>query len=149
MSPSVIGGAGHVDGGGVELAADPAGGNRNHDGLKLHRRGALGEIDGVTNRSLGLGEVDDGAALDAARFGVTDAEDFDAVAPAPQHFLRILRLEPRDQADDLAGADVEHGDDRRTARRHRLHLRREAIMEAHASPPLRLGFGLRASARAL
>ena len=60
-----------------------------------------------------------------------------------------LRLEPRDQADDLAGADVERGDDRRAARRHRLHLRGEAVMEAHAAPPFFFGLlALSASTRA-
>ena len=55
----------------------------------------------------GLGEIDHGAGLHAARLGVADAENLDAVAAPPQHVLRALRLEPRDQADDLAGADVE------------------------------------------
>ena len=35
------------------------------------------------------------------------------VAAPAQHVLRRLRLEPRDQADDLAGADVERRDERR------------------------------------
>ena len=81
--------------------------------------------------------------------GVADAEDFDAVAAPPQHLLRRLRLQPCDQADDLAGADIERRDDRRAARRHRLHLRGEAVVEAHAEPPFFLAFlSLSASWRA-
>src|SRR5664279_6507699 len=48
----------------------------------------------------------------------------------------IARLEPRDQAGDLAGADIETGHHGRAPRRHRLHLGREAeAQHGHASPP--------------
>ena len=77
----------------------------------------------MAHRLLGLRQIDHRAGLHAARLGMTDAEHLDAVAAPPQHILRPLRLEPGDQADDLAGADIEGGDDRRAARRNRLHLR--------------------------
>ncbi len=69
----------------------------------------------MADRLLGLGEVDHGAGLDAARERVAEAEDLDGVAAAAQHFLRRARLQPRDQAGDLAGADVERGDEPRRA----------------------------------
>ena len=65
------------------------------------------------------------------------AKRLHAVAAPAQHVLRRLRLEPCDQADDLAGADIERGDDRRALRRNRLHLRGQAeAQHGHASPPL-------------
>ena len=83
-----------------------------------------------------------------------EAEHAHAVAAPAQHVLRRLRLEPRDHAGDLAGADVEAGDYRCAARRHRFHLGREAeAQHGHASPPLPLAFlafsaALSASSRA-
>ena len=56
----------------------------------------------MADRFLGLRQVDHGAGLDAARLGVADAEDLDAMAAPPHHILRALRLEAGDQADDLA-----------------------------------------------
>ena len=84
----------------------------------------------------GLGEIDHAAGLHAARGGMAEADHLDGVAAAGQDLLRRMRLEPRDQADDLARADVERGDERAAPRRDRLHLRRQAVMEGvHASPP--------------
>ena len=58
-------------------------------------------------------------------------------------------LQPRDQAGDLAGADVERGDQRRAPRRQRLHLRRQAVLEGvHALPPFFGFLSLSASSRA-
>ena len=55
---------------------------------------------------------------------------------ARQHVLRRARLQPRDRAHDLAGADVERAHDRRAAARDRLHLRGKAVRQiVHASPP--------------
>ena len=64
-----------------------------------------------------------------------------------------VRLEPGNQADDLAGADIERGDGRGARRRHRLHLWGQAEMEhGHAAPPfffgLALSFSFIASSRA-
>src|SRR6185437_66245 len=68
--------------------------------------------------------------------GVGETEDAHAVAAPAQHVLRHLRLEPRDQTGDLAGTDIETGDDRRAARRNRLHLGRKAeAQHGHASAP--------------
>ena len=47
------------------------------------------------------------AALHALRLGMADAEHLDRMGAARQHVLRRARLQPRDHADDLAGADVE------------------------------------------
>ena len=83
-------GAGDVDVDRIEFAAGTAGRHRQHHRFELHRCVALGEIDGVAHRLLGLGEIDDGAGLHAARLGVTDAENLDAVAAPPQRLLRRL-----------------------------------------------------------
>ena len=70
---------------------------------------------------------------------VAEAEHLDRMAAAAQRFVLRVRLQPRDQAGDLAGADVERGDERRAPRRQRLHSGRQAVRErAHASPPLAL-----------
>src|ERR1700693_1231533 len=47
-------------------------------------------------------------------------------AAAAEHVLWRLRLEPRNHADDLAGADIETGDHGGALGRHRLHLGRKA-----------------------
>ena len=60
-------GAGDVDVDRVEFAGGPAGRHRQHHRFKLHRGVALGEIDGVAHRLLGLRQIDHRAALDAAR----------------------------------------------------------------------------------
>ena len=74
---------------------------------------ALGRGDRVAHRLLGLGEIDHGPGLDAAGAGMADAEDFHGVAAPAQRLLRQARLQPRDQAGDLGGADVERRDQRR------------------------------------
>src|SRR5262249_25906449 len=101
-------------------------------------------------RLLGFGEIDHGAGLDAAGAGVADAEDLDGVRAPAQRLLRHARLQPSDQAGDLAGADVEHGNERRALERQRLHLGGNAMTErVHALPPLPFGFLiLSASSRA-
>ena len=81
-------GAGDVDVDRIEFAAGPAGRHRQHHRFKLHRSVALGEIDGMAHRLLGLGQIDHGAGLHAARLGMTDAENLDAVAAPPQRILR-------------------------------------------------------------
>ena len=129
---------GELDVGDEALAAEAAAGQRHHHGFKLHAGHALGDVDGLADHLLGLGQIDHGAGLHAARRGMGEAEHAHAVAAPAQHVLRRLRLEPRDHADDLAGADIEGGDHGGAPRRHRLHLGREAeAQHGHASPPLR------------
>ena len=61
-----------------QLAREPPGGDRDARPIRAARPAdALGEIDGMADRLLGLGEIDHGARLHAARFGVADAEDLD------------------------------------------------------------------------
>src|SRR5581483_6971805 len=124
-----------------QLAAQPSAGERDDHGFELHLRHLFGEIDGVANGLFRGGEIDDGAAFHPARGDMTEAEDLDAMAATPQHLLWRLRLEARDQAGDLAGADVERGDHGLAARRDGLHLRGHAEgNDGHASPPLRFTF---------
>src|SRR5215213_5663418 len=64
-----------------------------------------------------------------------------------QHVLRRARLQLRDRAHDLAGADIERGDDGGAAARDRLHLGRKAVGQiGHASPPFFLALRAAASA---
>ena len=81
--------------------------------FELHPRGALGEVGALAHRGFRLGEIDHGAGLHAARERVAEADDVDGMGAPAQHVLRSARLEPRDQAGDLAGADIERGDERR------------------------------------
>ena len=67
MSPSVNGRARNIDGGLDQLAAEAPGRKRDHDRLELDGGRALGEIDGMPHRLLGLGEIDHRARLHAAR----------------------------------------------------------------------------------
>src|SRR6185312_4077685 len=114
--------------------------DRQHHRFKLNRGIVFGQIDGVTDRLFGLREVDDRPALHATGFGMADAQDFDGMAAPPQHLLRRLRLEPRDDANDLAGADIESRHNRRAAGRHRSHFRSQAILKGHAAPPFLRAF---------
>jgi hypothetical protein len=61
----------------------------------------------LPHRRLDLDQVDHGAGLHAARPGMAEAQDLNRMAAAPQHLARRLRGQARDQAGDLAGADVE------------------------------------------
>jgi hypothetical protein len=116
------------------LAAETAARERHHHRLKLQAGRALGEIDGLAHHLFGFHQVDHGARLHAVRRDVRKAHDAYAVAAPAQHVARRLRFQPRDHADDLAGADVEGGHRGGTARRHRLHLGREAEAEhGHAA----------------
>ncbi len=63
----------------------------------------------------GLGKIDHRAGLHAARKRVAEADDVDRMGAPAQHVLRRPRLEAPDQAGDLAGADIERGDQHRTA----------------------------------
>ena len=81
-------GAGDVDADRIEFAAGTAARHRQHHRFKLNRSVALGQIDGMTHRLLGLRHIDHRAGLDAARLGMTDAENLDAVAALPQRIRR-------------------------------------------------------------
>ena len=47
-----------LDLGGEQIAGEPAGRDREHDRFDLHRGHALGAIDGLADRFLGLREID-------------------------------------------------------------------------------------------
>src|ERR1700738_3259174 len=71
-------------------------------------------------------------------------------APA-QGLVGRARLQPRDHAGNLAGADIERGHERGALLRHRARLRRLiAVQAGHASPAFFLDFlSLNNSSRAL
>src|SRR6266849_8569360 len=104
----------------------------------------------MTHRPLRFDEIDHVAGLHAKRLGMAETDDLDGVAASAQHVLGRLRLEPGDQAGDLAGTDVKRGDERGAPRRQRLHFRGQAVIErAHALPPFGFcSFFLAASSRA-
>ena len=83
-------------------------------------------------------EIDDRAALDAVRALMADAEHLAAMGAAAQRRRRLHRRQPRDQADDLRRADVEHRQDRALARRDLAHARRERP-EGHCCASFFLG----------
>ena len=91
---------------------------------------SIARRDGVFGRL----EIDDRAAFDAARALVADAEHLAAMGAAAQRLGRLHRRQPRDQADDLRGADVEHRQDGALARGNLPHARRERP-EAHGARP--------------
>src|SRR6202021_139504 len=73
------------------------------------------------------------------------------MAATAQGFTRRARLQPRNHAGNLAGADIERGHQRGALLRHRARLRRLIAIEAgHASPAFFFGFlSLNNSSRAL
>ena len=70
----------------MQLAADPPGGNRHQHRFDLHLGGALGEIDGVADRFLGIDQIDHRAGLHAARAGMAEADHLDGMAAPAQRF---------------------------------------------------------------
>src|SRR5579883_2155252 len=125
-----------IDLGGEQFAAQAPCGQRQHHGFDFNPGHALGGIDGVANRSLGLAEIGDASGLHAACHGVAEADELDAMAATRQNLLRGVWPQPRDHADDLARADVERRHQRALAWRDRLHFGGQAIAErVHASPP--------------
>ena len=127
-----------IDFGGEALATDSPGRDRRHDGIDLDLGRALGEINGVAHRCLGSGQIDHRPTLDPVRDRVAEAEHLDRMTASAQRFTLRVGTQLRDQAGDLAGADVERHDQRGAPRRDRFHLRGEAVIErAHAAPPLR------------
>ena len=112
----------------VDARAEPAAGHVDDDGLDLHPGHALGGIDREPDRLLGRLEVDDRAALHAARALVADADDAGAMRAAAQRLASVDRRQPGDQADDLAGADVEH-------RQHRRSCAARAASDAASGSP--------------
>ena len=115
MSRSLTAAPRDLDGGAQTLARKPARRHRHDDQLDLAFGAALGEVDRMSHRLLGIDEVDDVAGLHAERLGVAEPDHLDRVAATPQHVLRRLRFQPADQAGDLAGADVERRDERACA----------------------------------
>ncbi len=69
---------------------------------------ALRGIDGEADRLLGSIQIDDDAGFDAARFLVTDTEDFDAVGTARQMGALLTRTQTRDDAAYLARTNIKN-----------------------------------------
>ena len=99
--------------GAVVLRRQAAARDVDDDGSDLDAGHALGRVDGETDRVLRLFHVHHGAALDAARALVADAEDAAPVGAAGQGVGSLGRVQLGDQAGDLGRADVEHAQDAR------------------------------------
>ena len=138
-----------IDAGRVMLRGDAPAGQVDDDRLHLDLRHALGRVDRGTDRLLGAFEIDDRAALEAERALMADADDAGDMGAPAQPLIGLGRVQLGDQADDLAGADVENRQRRALARRERTHPRREALggKVVHASPPFFLVLLLSCSAR--
>src|SRR5690606_5061725 len=133
------------------LRREPPAREVHDDRLDLDLRHPLGGIDGLADRLLGRLQIDDDAALETERTLMADAEHAHLVRPAAQYVALAHGDELRDEADDLAGADVEHRQEGALARREGLEARRQAVAQgAHMSASLALatGFFFAASARA-
>ncbi len=129
------------------LRAEPSAGEVDDHRLDLDLRHPLGRMNGLADRDLGGFEIDDGAALEAGRALVADADDAREVRAPAQGFDLVHRLQLGDQADDLARADIEHRQGRALARGERLQPRCQALTrQTHVSTPLpRIGFFFSAS----
>ncbi len=111
----------------------------------------LGQSHRVPDRLFAFGEIHHRAGLDAARLDLAVADQLDGMASAAQSLARRARLQPRDHAGNLAGADIERRHQRGALLRHRARLRRLiAVKAGHASPAFFFGFlSLNKSSRAL
>src|SRR3954465_5930637 len=107
-------------------------------------------MDRLANRALGRLEVHDRAALQAERALMADADDAGQMGAAAQRLGGLDRQQLRDEADDLARADVQNGQRRAPARGGRLETGRQPLgQQAHLSAPLpRVCFFFIASVRA-
>ena len=111
----------------VELRGEPPAGHVDDDAVDLDARHPLGGVDGEADRVLGGVEIDDRAGLDAARALMADAQHLAAMGAPAQRVGALHRRQPRDQADDLRGADVEHRKHRALARGNLPHARRQRL----------------------
>ena len=94
----------------VKLRRQSPAGHVDDDALDFDAGHAFGGVDGETYCCFGGVEIDDGAAFDAARTLMTDAEHFAAMRSAAQRF-GSRRRQPGDEANDLRRADVEDRQD--------------------------------------
>src|SRR5690606_41723112 len=100
-------------------------------------------------RLFGRLQVDDDAALEAERALMADAEHAHLMRAAAQHVGVARRQQLRDEAHHLAGADVEHRQERALGGGEGLQARRQAVAQgAHISASLAFaGFFFTISAR--
>src|SRR5205085_4344080 len=82
------------------------------------------------------------------RLDLAVADQFDGMAAAAQRVARRTRLQPRDHAGDLAGADIERRHQRGALLRHRTRLRRLSALEAAHALPAFFFLSLNSSSRA-
>src|SRR6185312_7161184 len=125
--------------------------NRQQYRLDANLGHALGQRYRLTHRLLAFGEIDHRTGLDAARLDLAVADQFHRMGSAAQRLARRRRLQPRDHAGDLAGADIERRHQRGALVVDGPCLRGLVAIEAgHASPAFFLVFlSLNSSSRAL
>src|SRR6185312_10630278 len=139
-----------IDGCREGLGAEAACRDVDHDRLDRQSSRTFGHANDGTDGLLGLVEIGDHAALDAARGAIAEADDLGGVGPPLEGLALGSRREARDHAANLGRADIEHRDQRRLARLHGLQPRghhvgdhcallcaaRSAAVSYSASPPL-------------
>src|SRR5713226_6320778 len=132
-----------------QLTMQPAARYREQHGFDPDLGHAFGQRHRLTHRLLAFGEIDDRAGLYAVRLDLAVSDQLDGMAAAAQGVARRARLQPRDHAGNLAGADIERRHQRGALLRHRARLRRLiTIKTGHASPAFFFGF-LNNSSRSL
>src|SRR5207245_5753026 len=129
----------------------PAARNRQQYWLIRDLGHARGQRHRLAHRLLAFGEIAHGACLDAARLDLAVADQVHRMGAAAQRVVRRRRLQPRDHAGDLAGADIERRHQRRALVVDGTRLWGLVAIEAgHASPAFFLVFlSLNSSSRAL
>src|SRR5450631_1173854 len=133
-----------------QLTMQPAARNREQHRFDPNLGHALGQRHRLAYRLLAFGEIDHGACLDAARLDLAVADQLDGMAAPAQSVIRRARLQPRDHAGNLAGADIERRHQRAALLRHRARLRGLiAIKTGHALPAFLAFLSLNSSSRAL
>ena len=112
----------------VEMfGAETTAGEVDDDRLDFDLRHALGRMNRLADRAFGCFQIDDHAALQPSRTLMSDAEDPRHMGAAAQGFDLVDRLQFRNDADDLAGADIEDRQDGALARGERFQARCQTL----------------------
>ena len=105
--------AAEIDGGGIDVAGDAAGGDVDDQAVDGKPRHALGRIDGKPHDALDRFQIGDDAGLDAAGALMPDPDHLDMMGAVGKDFAFFARRQPADHANDFGRADVEHRNDMR------------------------------------
>ena len=124
-----------IDGGRVDVAAKATRRDVDDERIDGDASHAFRRVHGQPDGAFHGVEVDDDAALDAARLLMSDAHHLDAMGAAGQQLAALARRQLADHADDLRRTDVENGHRARPLERERPQPRkseRRGAEETHA-----------------